>query len=60
VHKPSDLDSLMHKYFNSPDSDFHARSLVALRSEVDEAFAAGVARTPPGQPKSGTPPHLTY
>jgi hypothetical protein len=60
VHRPSDLDSLMHKYFNSPERDFHARAFAALRSEVDAAYAASVARPAADQPKPGTTPRLTY
>ena len=60
VNLPSDLDSLMYKFFNSGDPELHARALAALRSEVDAAFSAAVERTPSAQPESGAPHLLTY
>lgn len=60
VHRPSDLDSMMYKCFNRPESDLHSRALTALRSEVDAAFTAVIDRTLAGQPGIGNLQHLTY
>jgi hypothetical protein len=44
VNRPSDIDRLMHRFFNNTESDLHAKALSALRSEVDAGFASVVVR----------------
>ena len=60
VHRPSDLDGQMYRYFNNPAGEFHARALAALRSEVDASFAAVVDRSLARWRDAGSPPHLAY